>query len=190
VREALQAGRGIISTAKTHGVGVSAVPRVKASHEGGWPDPPKSPALASSAFAPLDGGSTEQDVWPDSAGQVVSQERDSAPRGPVRTQWVHPIRCRVSERGDVPLQEPATEETIRAERAIGGVLAERDQASHIAEMELSQRFMLLEVSDEAAREENCLLSSDLRRRRERLPIRSREDRAIAKSEHVLVRLAL
>jgi DNA invertase Pin-like site-specific DNA recombinase len=29
IREALQAGRGIISTAKTHGVGVSAVQRVK-----------------------------------------------------------------------------------------------------------------------------------------------------------------
>src|SRR5262249_39646614 len=37
IREALLAGRGIISTAKAHGVGVSAVQRVNAQLVGGYP---------------------------------------------------------------------------------------------------------------------------------------------------------
>jgi hypothetical protein len=119
-------------------------------------------------------GSAEVDTRADGAIQVVGEPSDTAPNGTIEIHLVHPIERCVRKMSKVPSQESSAEKAVGAECAVGSVVGQRHEASHVAEMEFGKRPVLPEISDKTACKEDGLLSSHLGSRWKRPSVQARK----------------
>src|ERR1700731_3485801 len=122
--------------------------------------------------------------------QIVGEPSDASPHEAVQVDLMHSIERRMPDLGEPALDEGSMEKSMRSQTAIGGIVAQGDQAPHVVELEFVQRLTAGDMPRERAGEKKALLASDLRRGRQRPSVPSSTARTVPECEDAVVVLRL